>query len=184
VTLTAERLAFMKPTAVLVNTARGALVDKAALVAALRDGRLAGAGLDVFHEEPVPAGDPLLAQRRIVVTHAINERTAREIVERFHGRNAAQLAAEEFNARFRDHETPADIPEVTVRSPGGAATAITQVLKLAQLASSASEAARLIQQGGIKVDGGKVSDKALTLATGRTYLIQVGKRKFARVTIS
>lgn len=109
---------------------------------------------------------------------------AREIVERFHGRNAAQLAAEEFNARFRDHETPADIPEVTVRPAGGSPMAITQVLKQAQLASSASEAARLIQQGGIKVDGGKVSDKALALSAGRTYLIQVGKRKFARVTIS
>jgi tyrosyl-tRNA synthetase len=62
--------------------------------------------------------------------------------------------------------------------------AVTQVLKQAQLAGSASEAARLIQQGGIKVDGGKVVDKALTLAAGRTYLIQVGKRKFARVTIA
>ena len=109
---------------------------------------------------------------------------ARQIVERFHGAKAAESAAEEFNARFRDHETPTDIPEVTIRPAGGASMAITQVLKQAQLASSASEAARLIQQGGIKVDGGKVSDKALMLATGRTYLIQVGKRKFARVTIA
>ena len=109
---------------------------------------------------------------------------AREIVERFHGAEAARLAAEGFNARFRDHEMPADIPEVTVRPADGATMAITQVLKKAQLAASASEAARLIQQGGIKVDGGKVSDKALTLAAGRTYLIQVGRRRFARVTIA
>ena len=109
---------------------------------------------------------------------------AREIVERFHGRNAAERAAEEFNTRFRDRETPADIPEVTVRAAGGAAMALTQVLKQAQLAASASEAARLIQQGGVKLDGGKVSDKALTLAAGRTYLIQVGKRKFARVRLA
>ena len=109
---------------------------------------------------------------------------AREIVERFHGAEAARLAAEGFNARFRDHEMPADIPEVTVRPADGATMAITQVLKQAQLAASASEAARLIQQGGIKVDGGKVSDKALTLAAGRTYLIQVGRRRFARVTIA
>ncbi|HSF20565.1 MAG TPA: tyrosine--tRNA ligase [Burkholderiales bacterium] len=109
---------------------------------------------------------------------------ALQIVERFHGAKAAESAAVEFNARFRDHETPTDIPEVTVRPAGGATMAITQVLKQAQLASSASEAARLIQQGGIKVDGGKVSDKALMLSTGRTYLIQVGKRKFARVTIA
>jgi tyrosyl-tRNA synthetase len=109
---------------------------------------------------------------------------ARSIVERFHGAGAARLAAEAFNARFRDHETPADVPEVILRPPGGSAMAITQVLKQAQLAASASEAARLVQQGGIKVDGGKVSDKALMLIPGRTYLIQVGKRKFARVTIA
>ena len=109
---------------------------------------------------------------------------ARSIVERFHGGKAAQLAAEAFNARFRDHKIPAIVPEVTLRSPGGATMAITQVLKQAQLAGSASEAARLIQQGGIKVDGNKVSDKALTLAAGRAYLIQVGKRKVARVTIA
>jgi len=108
---------------------------------------------------------------------------AREIVQRFHGENAARLAAEGFNARFRDHETPVDIPEVTIRPSGGPTLAITQVLKQARLASSASEASRLIQQGGIKVDGGKVSDKALALSTGRTYLIQVGKRKFARVKL-
>jgi tyrosyl-tRNA synthetase len=109
---------------------------------------------------------------------------ARQIVERFHGANAAQLAAEAFNARFRDHEMPADVPEITLRPPGGSAMSIAQVLKQAQLAASASEATRLVQQGGIKVDGRKVSDKALTLAPGHTYLIQAGKRKFARVTIA
>jgi tyrosyl-tRNA synthetase len=109
---------------------------------------------------------------------------AREIVARFHGRDAATIAAEGFNARFRDHEAPADMPEVTIRLPGAPTMTLAQVLKQARLAGSASEATRLIQQGGVKVDGGKVSDKAMTLSTGRTYLIQVGKRKFARVTIA
>jgi tyrosyl-tRNA synthetase len=109
---------------------------------------------------------------------------AREIVERFHGKDAARLAAEGFNARFRDHEAPSEVPEVTVRAAGGAAMAIAQVLKQAGLASSASEALRLIEQGGVKIDGAKVSDKAQKLARGARVVVQVGKRKFARVTIA
>jgi tyrosyl-tRNA synthetase len=109
---------------------------------------------------------------------------AREIVERFHGGDAARLAAEAFNARFRDHEAPSDVPEVTVRAAGGATMAIAQVLKQAGLAASASEALRLIEQGGVKIDGAKVSDKAQKLARGARVVVQVGKRKFARVTIA
>ena len=130
-----------------------------------------------------------ISERKLAVEQGGNPRDvkfefARQIVERFHGGKVAQLAAEAFNAQFRDHELPADVPEVTLRPSGGSTMAITQVLKQAQLAASASEAARLVEQGGIKVDGGKVSDKALALAAGRTYLIQVGKRRFARVTIA
>lgn len=78
----ARRLALMKPTAYLVNTARGAIVDEAALVSALREGRIAGAGLDVFAEEPLPAGHPLTQLPNVVLTPHLGWPTD-EAYERF-----------------------------------------------------------------------------------------------------
>ncbi len=108
---------------------------------------------------------------------------AREIVARFHGAGAAQAAVADFEARFTRDEMPADIPEVKIASKGEALS-LTQVLKLAGLTASTSEAVRMIEQGGVKVDGEKVSDKGLKLARGASVVLQVGKRKFARVTLS
>jgi phosphoglycerate dehydrogenase-like enzyme len=66
--ISAERLALMKPTAYLINTARAGLVDRNAMLEALREARIAGAGLDVFHEEPIPPGDPLLTLSNVALT--------------------------------------------------------------------------------------------------------------------
>jgi tyrosyl-tRNA synthetase len=106
---------------------------------------------------------------------------AREIVGRFHGGGAADAAAAGFAARFSRNETPEDMPEVRIGAKD--ALAIPQVLKQAGLAASASEALRLIEQGGVRMDGARVSDKALKLARGATVVLQVGKRKFARVIV-
>jgi len=108
---------------------------------------------------------------------------AREIAERFHGRAAAEAAADGFNARFRDGALPSEMPEVTLSAPPGGMP-ITQLLRQAELAPSATEANRLIEQGGVRVDGERVAERSLVLAKGAAYVVQVGKRKIARVTLS
>jgi tyrosyl-tRNA synthetase len=108
---------------------------------------------------------------------------AQEIVARFHGRNVAQLAANDFVSRFRDGVLPEDMPEIRLQAPA-AGLALTQLLKQAGLVPSVSEANRMIEQGGVKVDGDKVSERSLVLAKGKTCVVQVGKRKVARVTIA
>jgi tyrosyl-tRNA synthetase len=108
---------------------------------------------------------------------------AKEMVARFHGAAAAAAAASDFEARFRRDEIPVDLPEVKLTSKDGV-LALPQVLKQAGLTASTSEALRLIEQGGVKIDGAKVSDKSLKLAKGSRAVLQVGKRKFARVTIA
>ncbi|KAI3592425.1 Tyrosyl-tRNA synthetase [Cupriavidus sp. U2] len=104
---------------------------------------------------------------------------AQEIVARFHSQAAAEAALEAFNHRARGG-IPDDIPAVTLE---GAPLGIGQLLKLANLVPSTSEANRNIEQGGVKIDGETVSDKAVKVAAG-TYVVQVGKRRFARVTLS
>jgi tyrosyl-tRNA synthetase len=108
---------------------------------------------------------------------------AQEIVARFHSRQAAETALAEFESRFRDHAMPENMPEVTLHS-GGKGLALPQICKQAGLTASTSEAMRLIEQRGLKVDGEVVADKALVVAAGTTAVIQAGKRKFARVTVT
>jgi tyrosyl-tRNA synthetase len=108
---------------------------------------------------------------------------AREIAARFHGKAAADAAADGFNARFRDGALPEDMPEISLPAPA-AGLPITQLLKQAGLVPSASEANRVIEQGGVKVDGDRVSERTLVLAKGKAYVVQVGKRKVARITLA
>lgn len=105
---------------------------------------------------------------------------AQEIITRFHSAKAADDALAAFEARFRHGELPQDMPEVSL---AGAPLGILKVLREAGLAASGAEAQRNIEQGGVRVNGDRVEDKGLSLAAG-TYVIQVGKRKFARVTLS
>ena len=108
---------------------------------------------------------------------------AQEIVARFHDPAAAQKALADFEARFKQGEIPDDLAE-TQLSTGSEPVLLYQVLKQAGLTASTSEAMRMIEQGGVKLDGQKVSDKALKLSPGGPYVLQVGKRKFAKVTLS
>jgi len=103
---------------------------------------------------------------------------AKEITGRFHGPTAAERAEADFDLRARGG-VPGEIDAVTVE---GAPLGIGAVLKQAGLAPSTSEALRLVDGGGVRVDGGVVSDRGLKLPAG-TFVVQVGKRKFARVTL-
>jgi tyrosyl-tRNA synthetase len=108
---------------------------------------------------------------------------AQEIVERFHSKRDAVAALEEFEARFRKGVLPDDMPEVTVASVDGCLL-VPQLLKLAGLVDGTSEAMRMIAQGAVKLDGERVNDKGDTVEAGRVVVAQVGKRKFARITVS
>ncbi|MEO7560661.1 MAG: tyrosine--tRNA ligase [Nitrosospira sp.] len=108
---------------------------------------------------------------------------AQEIVARFHSKQDAEMALADFEARFRRGAIPDDILEKVLHTEAEGLL-IAQVLKQAGLTASTTEALRMIEQGGVKLNGEKVGDKALRLSRGETAVVQVGKRKFARITIS
>ncbi len=107
---------------------------------------------------------------------------AQEIVARFHGLAAASQALSDFEARFQRGVQPEDMPEFQLPAAGGG-LAVPQLLKLAGLVVSTSDAIRQIAGGGVKLDGERVADKGVSVPLGATVVAQVGKRKFARVTI-
>ena len=106
-----------------------------------------------------------------------------EIIERFHDRDAAVGAREEFIARFQQGQMPDDIPEKALET-GGEGIGLAAALTACGLTGSNSEAFRMIKQGAVKIDGEKVSDQRLELAPGFGGVLQVGKRKFCKATVA
>jgi len=105
-----------------------------------------------------------------------------ELVARFHSEAEATQARENFIARFQKGAMPDDIPEKEIAAVDGK-LAIANLLKEAGLVQSTSEALRMIKQGAVKIDGEKVTDKSLEIETGTENIYQVGKRRFAKVTL-
>ena len=107
---------------------------------------------------------------------------AEEIIARFHSVEAATRAREGFIAQFSRGAIPDDIPEHRFEAAADGYP-IANLLKDAGLCDSTSEAMRMIQQGAVKIDGDKVTDKALRITAGTEAVFQVGKRKFARIAV-
>ncbi len=108
---------------------------------------------------------------------------AKEIVARFHAQRDADDALAEFEARFRRGALPDEMPELSVQAVDGGIS-IAHLLKQSNLVESTSEAMRMIKQDAVKLDGERVSDKDLSVKAGSVVVAQVGKRKFARITVS
>ena len=106
----------------------------------------------------------------------------KEIVARFHSEKAAEEALVEFEARFKQGALPREIPEITIENIATEGLGIASLLKTAGLVASSSEGNRAIEQGAVRIDATKISDKSLKLKVG-SYIVQVGKHKFARVTL-
>ena len=129
-----------------------------------------------------------IAQRKADVDSGRNPRDAKfelavEIVDRFHGAGSGARARDEFIARFQQGAVPESMPEVTVHASDGH-VGLAQALKGAGLVASTSEAVRQIRQGAVRVDGERVEDVAARLAAGAVHIVQVGKRRFARIVIA
>ncbi|MCK5440045.1 MAG: tyrosine--tRNA ligase, partial [Gemmatimonadetes bacterium] len=112
----------------------------------------------------------------------LKRRLARSVVAEYHDAKAADAAEAHFDRLFVHHETPDDVPEISIRLTDEDAP-IAWLLKEAGLASSTTEGQGLVVQGGVSIDGQRVDDPAHRLAVGSTALIKVGKRRFARLKL-
>ena len=129
-----------------------------------------------------------IAGLKTAVAGGMNPRDAKfelgvEIVARFHNDAAAEAAKQEFISRFQQGAMPDDIPEKSLASQEGQ-LGLAHLLKGADLVSSTSEAFRMIKQGAVRIDGERIEDRSLQIKAGSTHIYQVGKRKFARVTLA
>ena len=129
-----------------------------------------------------------IAGLKTAVADGMNPRDAKfelgvEIVARFHNDVAAEAARQEFISRFQQGAMPDEIPEKSLDSEDGQ-LGLAHLLKGADLVSSTSEAFRMIKQGAVRIDGERVEDRSLQIKAGSTHVYQVGKRKFARVTLA
>jgi len=130
---------------------------------------------------------PEISKLRASVAEGRNPRDVKfelavEIVDRFHGAGTGAAERERFIARFRDGALPEQITETQIQCVGESAK-LANVLKDLGLAASASAAYRLIEQGAVRIDGERVESRDTALAAGGSYLLQAGKRGFARVTL-
>lgn len=107
---------------------------------------------------------------------------AKEVVARFHSERDAEAALTNFEARFKHGALPENMPEENLHAEGDGLT-ITKILKQTGLTASTTEALRMVEQGGVKLNGEKISDKNLKIKRGTTAVVQVGKRKFSKVKI-
>ena len=107
---------------------------------------------------------------------------AKEVVARFHSERDAEAALTNFEARFKHGALPEDMPEENLHAEGDGLT-IAKILKQTGLTASTTEALRMVEQGGVKLNGKKISDKNLKIKSGTTAVVQVGKRKFSKVKI-
>ena len=133
-----------------------------------------------------PLGE--IEQLRVDINEGANPRDVKfqlgqEIVARFHDKAAAESAQANFIARFQKGAMPDEMPELTVSGEGGE-VGIASLLKEAGLVGSTSEAFSMIKQGAVRVEGERISDKGMVVKSGNTHVFQVGKRRFARVTVA
>lgn len=138
---------------------------------------LSGLGLDAIKRlhADVDAGDLHPKEAKL--------RLAAEMVDRYHGATQAEQARQNFESRFRDQQLPTDLDLIQVPAFDAAGIALPQLLREAGLVKSGGEALRMIQQGAVKVDQQRVDDKTTLLAVGTECVIQVGKRRVARVAV-